>query len=226
MTNQERDSRAPAPNRSVESTDRPKQSLGEAAFDSAAVILPITSIIVTNLAALAIAYYEQLDVLTLMVVYWCQSVIIGVAAASRIRYIEELEFLARKGNRKRKITFATTQFFALHYAAFHAFYLMFLVVFMLTGADVVEIGLPTVLCIAVFALEQYGWHRRARKQDMIRAPHTDRVVAAPYFRILPMHVTIVLGAIFGGTLGLGLFGVLKTVAEVLAYKYVNSNQQA
>jgi hypothetical protein len=36
----------------------------------------------------------------------------------------------------------------------------------------------------------------------------------PYVRILPMHLTIVFGGLlFGGTLALLLFGVLKTAAD-------------
>lgn len=37
----------------------------------------------------------------------------------------------------------------------------------------------------------------------------------PYYRIIPMHATIILGgAFFGGTIALLLFVVLKTIADV------------
>jgi hypothetical protein len=39
----------------------------------------------------------------------------------------------------------------------------------------------------------------------------------PYVRIVPMHLTILLGATLGSGKGLLLFGVLKTLADVVMH---------
>jgi hypothetical protein len=41
----------------------------------------------------------------------------------------------------------------------------------------------------------------------------------PYGRVIPMHLTIILGTFFsGGTAGLLIFGGLKTAADIVMHK--------
>ena len=39
----------------------------------------------------------------------------------------------------------------------------------------------------------------------------------PYLRIIPMHLTIILGATLGGGAGLIVFGILKTIADAIMH---------
>jgi hypothetical protein len=49
-------------------------------------------------------------------------------------------------------------------------------------------------------------------------PNIGMLVSTPYLRIMPMHLTVVLGGlIYGGPGTLLLFGVLKTFADVIMH---------
>ena len=69
--------------------------------------------------------------------------------------------------------------------------------------------------IAAFAVNQFGSYRYYRDIDRQGTPNIGTLMFTPYMRIIPMHITIIVGHQFiGSTMTLLLFGGLKTLADV------------
>src|SRR3954466_3314918 len=104
----------------------PQELVAQARSDSS---LPV--LIAANLVALAIAYLTGMGLRSLMLIYWIQSVIIGVCTVVRILslssfstenfHIDDLPVEATASTKRQ-----TAAFFALHFGIFHAVYLVFL----------------------------------------------------------------------------------------------------
>ena len=61
-------------------------------------------------------------------------------------------------------------------------------------------------------------HREHVASDLRHTRNIGTLMFIPYLRIIPMHLTIILGAVLGSGGGLLLFGALKTVADVVMHK--------
>jgi hypothetical protein len=70
---------------------------------------------------------------------------------------------------------------------------------------------------AGFVSSHRASHREHMEADLRGTPKIGMLMALPYARIIPMHLTIIFGAVAGGG-GLLLFGGLKTVADVVMHK--------
>ncbi len=171
-----------------------------------------------NLVTIVLALYEGWDLTELMLIYWAQSVIIGYYNFRRILDLKRFstENFELNGSRppetvqtKRK----TAAFFALHYGIFHVAYLSYLI-----GGEQQFRGswLMLIVCTAVFYLNHKYSYFHYRDQDQNRKPNIGVIMFFPYVRIVPMHLTIVLGNAAGPTTSssLLLFLVLKTAADV------------
>lgn len=183
---------------------------------SAAVLL------LSNLAIIAAAVALKWDIRDVMWVYWGQSVIIGCFTCLRILDLKQFSTEGvRMNNRPLEPTRQTQRqaagFFALHYGFFHFVYLIFLLVLATPDSGTPLLGIG--LCLLAFLLSHAFsfWHNRQR--DRNRKPRIGCIMAFPYGRIFPMHLTI----IFGGFLGadsagaLVLFLLLKTAADVVMH---------
>ena len=170
-----------------------------------------------NLLTLAVAFWQAWDVHSLMLLFWAQSVIIGVSNVFRILSLEAFSTSGFTMNdrpvpptpeSKRKVA----GFFAVHYGGFHAFYLLFLV---LDGGDAVVFDGWFAACVVLFAVNHYWSFRYNVEIDRRGDPNIGTLMATPYLRVVPMHLTILLGGLLGkSTFGLLLFVALKTGADV------------
>lgn len=186
--------------------------LAEAAADRS-----LYALAAANLAALGIAYASGMTLREMMLVYWIQSVVIGVASALRILSLERFDPSNLKMNGRPVLETAGAKrhvalFFAAHYGLFHLVYFMFVA---FDAGD--ELGAPGgyLLCTAVFiANHGYSLVHNIRRDAQGR-PSIGALMFLPYARILPMHLTILFGGtLFGGTVAFVLFGVLKTAADL------------
>lgn len=149
-----------------------------------------------------------------MLVYWMQSIVIGVSNVFRMLALDRFctENFQING-RSVEATPATKRqvaaFFALHYGFFHAVYFVFLVVE--DGAAILDGWFA--LCALLFAANHFYSHRYNVEVDRRGTPNIGTLMFTPYLRIVPMHLTIILGGMFGGGLGLLLFVTLKTIAD-------------
>lgn len=179
----------------------------------------IVALVAANLVTLIVAGVMGWQLAGLMVVYWIQSVCIGVSYFYRMLALERFsteDFLIndRKVEPTRQTQRKVAVFFCFHYGTFHLVYAGFL----LTGEfGELVFGWDLLLCAAVFALNHMYSYRYNRDLDRAGTPNIGTMMGTPYVRIVPMHLTIIFGALLGGA-GLLLFGVLKTVADVVMHR--------
>ncbi len=179
----------------------------------------------SNLVALAVAILSGWRLSDLMLVYWIQSVLIGVSYFFRILNLDRFSTENfRINDRSVDPTTATKRFtaffFAVHYGLFHAVYLVFIVADA-KGGSLLDAGL--VICSAVFIVNHYYSYRYNRNQDRMGTPNIGTLMFTPYLRIVPMHLTIVFGATqLLSTLGMLFFGSLKTVVDLAMHHVEHS----
>lgn len=176
-----------------------------------------------NLVAIVIALATRMPLSDLMLVYWIQSVIIGVSFFARMlslgRFSTEglnLDDEQLDATPRNKVRVAL--FFALHFGFFHLVYLMFLAFEPAAQKSAPFSALGFWLCAAGFAVGHgYSLLENIAK-DRAGEPNLGTLMMLPYARIVPMHLTILFGGVlFKGVAALVIFCLLKTVADVLMH---------
>ena len=179
-------------------------------------------LVATNLVALGIARATGMSLSQLMLVYWVQSVIIGVCAAIRILSLhafstEGMTVNERAVEETPAAKWGVGLFFLFHYGFFHAVYLAFLLTDRHAGPPPSKAALAA--CALAFAFNHGYSLLRNIRADAQGSPSLRTLMSLPYYRIVPMHMTI----IFGGAMGSGtggamlLFGGLKIAADCLMH---------
>ena len=70
-------------------------------------------------------------------------------------------------------------------------------------------------CAASFVLSQRQTYAVQHDADLRGRPNLGTLMFTPYLRVLPMHLSIIIGTALGGGVGLmALFTVLKTASDV------------
>ncbi len=180
---------------------------------------------IANILAIAVAIVSGWRLVDLMLVYWVQSVIIGVSYFFRILNLdkfstENFQINNRNVDPTPETKRYTAGFFALHYGFFHVGYLIFIVV-EAKGGPLFDAGF--LICSVVFAFNHYFSYRYNRDLDRRGTPNIGTLMFTPYIRIIPMHLTIVFGATqLLSTLGFLFFGGLKTIADVVMHTVEHS----
>jgi len=194
-------------------------------------------ILVSNLLVIVFAVLEGWSLSSMMVIYWVQSVIIGIFNFLRMLLLRSFctDGFTSNGQRvpeNAKGKRSTAIFFAIHYGLFHLVYGMFLIVGPTEGSGEGESAAPEatgwagwfdgpiwfVISILGFVVGHgYSFYQNV-KADLERRPNLGVMMFLPYARVLPMHLTILLGALAGANFGsLLLFTGLKTVADYVMH---------
>lgn len=178
-------------------------------------------LLAVNAVALVVAHMQGWALAKLMLLYWGQSVIIGISYVARILALEQFSTENFRMNGRDVeptpgVKVQVAAFFAFHYGFFHAGYLLFLMVGPLKASQ----APPSAdawfwLCMAAFAVNHYWSYRYNREVDRQGTPNIGTLMFTPYLRIVPMHLTICTGAFLGK--GLFLFGALKIAADSLMH---------
>lgn len=176
------------------------------------------AIILGNLFSLIIALKQGWDITQTMWVFWAQSVIIGLINTYRLASLKNFSTDGFKINGVRPKTTKATQyyvagFFFFHFGFFHLVYALFL----WDDMPLIELSHETLLYIALCAAGFFGAHSYSFRHNLTKdfaqnKPNIGSLMGYPYFRIIPMHLTI----IFGQLLGPGatvLFLLLKAGAD-------------
>jgi hypothetical protein len=187
----------------------------------------IRGILAANAVTLIVALWQQWPATLLLWPYWIQSVVIGWYARRRILALQRFSTEGfRINDRAVEPTEATKRetanFFAFHYGFFHVGYLVFMLVLSFGSAFG---GAPSVNDWWLFGLLGIAFwhtHRSSHLQHLAADIRHERNIGAlmflPYARIFPMHITIILGTLLGGSsAAVLLFIVLKTGADVLMH---------
>jgi Na+/H+ antiporter NhaD/arsenite permease-like protein len=185
--------------------------------DSSAVFL-----IISNLITIILAVYEKWDLSEIMWIYWGQSVIIGYFNWKRILDLKQFSTSGFRINDQptkptKKTQKATATFFAVHYGFFHLVYSVFL--FDQTRSFSSSTLLFILLCVVIFFFNHRFSYFHNRERDMKRTPNIGTIMFFPYLRIIPMHLTIIIGSSFakGSSGALILFLGLKTIADLIMH---------
>jgi len=173
----------------------------------------------SNLVTIYFATREGWNLSTIMWVYWFQSITIGFFNFVRILQLREFSTEGFKINdqsaqptQDTKISVAF--FFLFHYGFFHFGYLIFLLTDTFAKSYWQNLGsiesksiFLTALAFFINHLFSYFYNRpRDTKKQNIGS-----LMFYPYVRIIPMHLTIILGSSFINALP--FFLVLKTFSD-------------
>lgn len=189
-----------------------------------AVVTPEStrSLLLVNVATIVLAVIFDWPVTTLMWPYWIQSVVIGYFSRKRILALSRFSTDGLTINDRPVEPTPATQrsvanFFALHYGFFHVGYLVFLLKLTKDLAWWDWLGLAAAS--TSFAVNHRASFQQNAAADSRGTPNLGTLMFLPYLRIIPMHLTIMLGSALGAqsTLALVLFCALKTGADVLMH---------
>ena len=188
------------------------------------------ALIVTNAVTIYLAAVQHWNLFDIVIVYWAQSVIIGIFNVVRMLTmenfsIENITINGQPAQSKRGVQIFMAAFFAIHYGFFHLGYLIFILSGIFTGtpdggapsAGLLVVGAP----IALFFANHLFSFMQNHQADAQRRANIGVVMFFPYVRIIPMHLTIIFGGLLGvagkGMWTLVLFLTLKAAADVLMH---------
>lgn len=161
-------------------------------------------LIFSNVIVIFFAIVDNLSAVEVLWIYWIQSVIIGVFNFVKIISLKEFSTKNfRSGGKELQATKATKIstgiFFLFHYGFFHLVYAMFLGGFSVmnkasTSNTVYNYLWFTSLVFFISYLIEYIQSLRNPSEEI---PNLGAVMFAPYLRIIPMHMTIIIGGFIG-----------------------------
>ncbi|MFH0864002.1 MAG: DUF6498-containing protein [Candidatus Gottesmanbacteria bacterium] len=168
----------------------------------------------TNLSTIYFAYIEHWNLLTVMWIYWFQSIIIGLFTFVRL--------INLRNYNSRAISFI------ISYGIFHMGFLVFLLLGFLGNATrgiVSEFGFVLMSAFLFFVnhLFSYFYNKDRDQEGFIFHKDVDRIISISYMRIIPMHIIIILGQIITSIFlsearyTLFLFLFLKTYADLYSH---------
>ncbi len=204
---------------SVPDAQRLMATLRAIASEAPMMDAALYGILVGNAVTLAGALFEHWPALPVLWVYWGQSVMIGVVNVIRIMCLEEFstEGFTSGGKPVPETSRGkanTAGFFAVHYGFFHLIYALFLTRGMLGGRMSGWMPATVLLNVAIFgAVHGFPLWRTHGHDLRSKRPNLGALMFYPYIRILPMHLTIILGSAFPQG-ALPLFILLKTGSDV------------
>ncbi|MDF1740733.1 MAG: DUF6498-containing protein [Verrucomicrobiales bacterium] len=184
------------------------------------------SILLSNGFAILLAVIQGWPLFPLLVVYWSQSVIIGGFNVARILKLQRFAtdgytMNGRPVAETKEAKTKTAWFFAIHFGIFHFVYLIFLAggafdfIKTLEGEKSLTFELLWILFAVVGFLISHAFsYRRNVEADLEGRPNIGLMMMLPYLRIIPMHLTIIVGgALSSGGWLMIIFMVLKTAAD-------------
>ncbi|BAO43139.1 DUF6498-containing protein [Thiolapillus brandeum] len=180
-------------------------------------------LLLANLVTIVLAVLQGWDLLLVMWVYWCQSVIIGIFNFWRMLTLKKFTTKGLKMNgspvaatdsTRRQVSF----FFLFHYGFFHLVYLIFLLAGSTEGERPDFFSPGPLLMVLLFFINHAWSFFSNRKREAEAVPNIGTLMFLPYARIIPMHLTLVLGGVLiSGRFWLVLFLALKTGADLIAH---------
>jgi hypothetical protein len=169
----------------------------------------------SNGITIGIAVAENWSLITIVIIYWIQSCIIGFFNIFRILSLKTTEPLyINKKPVLKETKYVAAVFFTFHYGLFHLIYGAFLLFFAFISGSTQSL-LYLLIAGVIFFFDHLFSFNYNRKRDEQKKRGIARLMFFPYARILPMHIIILVGIIAEGSLF--LFLGLKTLADVLMH---------
>lgn len=191
-------------------------------------------LIISNFSIIIFTIADDIGLLQILWIYWIQSVIIGVFNFIKITSLKEFSTEGFKQGGKRvpetsSAKYSTAFFFLFHYGLFHLVYAVFLSsgLKIFFGSNNTDTGPTYIYYAAIIFLINYIIEFIYYLRERESRPNLGKTMFTPYIRIIPMHLTIILGGFFGmiGTFfsldtGLSLivfFTLLKTFIDIVTH---------
>jgi hypothetical protein len=192
------------------------------------------SLIFSNLLVIIFAVVDNLSAVDILWIYWTQSVIIGIFNFIKILSLKEFSTEGfRQGGKQvlptKAAKISTAIFFLFHYGFFHVIYAVFIGSFSTfgrignVGNDTNYILYASLTFFASYFIEFIN--SKNEQSDVL--PNLGSLMFAPYARIIPMHLTIILGGFIGAAGGLLstntnlaiiiLFTAIKTIVDLITH---------
>jgi len=176
-------------------------------------------LIISNIVSIFLAYFQGWSAQEVFWVYWAQSVIIGLINFVRIKKLKAFSTENFKMGNSRPPETADTKkqvalFFLFHYGFFHFGYFIFLWAdYPLTDLTPDSIVFIMMLILGFYMTHLFSYRYNSPTDFKDKKPNIGTLMFYPYLRIIPMHLSIIIGAVFGSVGGLLFFMVLKTFAD-------------
>ncbi len=207
-------------------------ALSRIVSDEIVLTPPVISLIVSNILVIALAISGGWDFTTIILVYWLQNLIIGFFTIVKLLSADTGLILsevaaARAGTgtgtpetwlRVWLMKIGVSVFFVIHYGLFNLFYF---ILFIYSGSFGAVDLTPRVIWIPliIFTLNHLFsmlWYWKGEKKGGIFMANS---ILLPYIRILPMHLTLLIGGFVTAFLQvLGFTSLLPMVVIFLALK--------
>ncbi len=162
-------------------------------------------VLATNLVVFVLPGFGMDQAITLVWIYWTQSVMIGIVHACKMLFYRFREDDSATGVFNTKI--GTAIFFLFHYGFFHLVYVFFI------GTENVNWQLlqeAAGIMLGGILVNSVLHYRNENSGDWKLGAFMMR----PYLRIIPMHIAIILGGIAGGP-GIFVFLIVfKTILDL------------
>ena len=180
--------------------------------------ISITSLIIANILTIIFALTYNLDLKTIIIIYWFQSIIIGIFQFIKIKNLEKFStknFLIN-GHPVMPTEYTKNNvllFFPFHYGAFHFIYFIFLGLAFIKSFSVI------ILPISIFLINHlisYITHKNVSKEKI---PNIGTMLFLPYLRIVPMHLILILFVHYSYSIStlLVVFLILRTIADLVMH---------
>jgi hypothetical protein len=185
--------------------------------------LSLWSLLLSNIVIIFFATTEHWDLLTIMWIYWYQSIIIGLFNFIRILQLNEFSTTGFEINNHPVLPTQSTKvytafFFLFHFGFFHLVYAIFLASGFLFSSYRGTLGSANsnhiFLTSLIFFANHFFSYFYNRVKDS-KQQNIGSLMFYPYVRIIPMHLTIIFGSIFN--VALVLFLILKTFSDVIMH---------
>ncbi|NWF89052.1 MAG: hypothetical protein HXY50_06260 [Ignavibacteriaceae bacterium] len=193
------------------------------------------SLLISNFLIIIFSIIERQNVFNILWAYWFQSVIIGLFNFLKIISLKDYTIDGLKMNNKvitksKAAKVGVAVFFLFHYGFFHFIYAIFLIFF--TAANKISQGgvdFSFILITSLIFLFNYlAEFIFSLKNDSSTVHSLPKLMMAPYKRIIPMHLTIILaGFVLAGGAGivinpnttiLLIFTGLKTIVDLFTHQ--------
>lgn len=189
----------------------------------------VLGLIASNMVVVVWALIEKWNLAFLMSVYWAQSVIIGIFWFFTIvtyknaykKYTEDPFELPDKLNTFSRLGIGL--FFLLHFGGFHLGYMVFLLSHAPFAKKTFEFPVSAfVIFTGLFFVNQLILSIKFARKSEHKPANISKLMGFPYARVIPMHLTIILGGWVSGKgfnpqFTLLFFLALKTAADVIMH---------
>ncbi len=177
-------------------------------------------LLMTNIGVGFWAYYSAWPLLNLILIYWCQSVIIGCFTFFRMIRLKNFSTKGVRMNGQSLLANMSSKhkmasFFALHYGLFHLVYFVFIAV-MIAAYDGLDLWGVVLAVFGFYVNHRYSFYHQESYRS--NAPNIGLLMVYPYARILPMHLVIVFGmSLQMEAVTLLIFVSLKTLGDIVMH---------